>query len=94
MDFRACGTAEELCMGIFNTPGPLGYEEADVGDGFIKPGAAEQIVRDDIDLGHKIGISGTPKVFENGKIIFKNRLPSVEKLSSFVPERYIPARKI
>ena len=38
MDFRACGTAEELCMGIFNTPGPLGYEEAGIGQGFIKPG--------------------------------------------------------
>ena len=38
MDFRACGTAEELCMGIFNTPGPLGYKEAAVGESFIKPG--------------------------------------------------------
>ena len=38
MDFRACGTAEELCMGIFNSPGPLGYAEAPVGGGFIKPG--------------------------------------------------------
>jgi len=37
-DFRACGTAEELCMGIFNTPGPLGYIEAAVGESFIKPG--------------------------------------------------------
>jgi len=38
MDFRACGTAEELCMGIFNTPGPLGYDEAAIGQGFVKPG--------------------------------------------------------
>jgi len=38
MDFRACGTAEELCMGIFNTPGPLGYEKTAVGGGFVKPG--------------------------------------------------------
>ncbi len=38
MDFRACGTAEELCMGILGTPGPLGYEEAAVGEGFLKPG--------------------------------------------------------
>ncbi|RKY14419.1 MAG: hypothetical protein DRP52_00030 [Planctomycetota bacterium] len=27
MDFRACGTAEELCMGIAGTPGPLGYDQ-------------------------------------------------------------------
>ncbi len=38
IDFRACGTAEELCMGILGTPGPLGYEEAAVGEGFLKPG--------------------------------------------------------
>ncbi len=37
-DFRACGTAEELCMGILGTPGPLGYDQAEIGEGFIKPG--------------------------------------------------------
>ena len=36
--FRASGTAEELCMGILGTPGPLGYDEAKIGEGFIKPG--------------------------------------------------------
>ena len=38
MDFRACGTAEELCMGIAGTPGPLGYDQTKIGDGFVKPG--------------------------------------------------------
>ena len=37
-NFRASGTAEELCMGILGTPGPLGYDEAKIGGIFIKPG--------------------------------------------------------
>ncbi len=58
----------------------------DAFDACLDGGKYEQTVQADLELGDRVGVSGTPSVYVNGRVVSPGRVPSLDMLTAMVED--------
>lgn len=62
-------------------------------DACLDSGEYAPVVQADLNIGSKVGVSGTPAVFINGRVIAPGRVPSLIQMTSVIDEELLRAAK-